>query len=300
LLAPGSQQAYAGRVAAVEEGLRERGFLPEKTVDLTYRYADGGREELLDSLARELIAVPVDVIVAVGSASIRPAMDATRALGTETPIVMVSDAADPVSAGYVASLARPGGNVTGLSGLSPQVTAKRLELLRDAIPGLRRVAVVRNPDSPDRETLRNETELAARALNLHLQSLDVHGPADLDGVFESAVREAAEGLLILRDPVTNSNRARIVALAARHRLPAMFASREGVDEGGLMSYGANVYDLYRRTAQYVDRIVKGARAADLPIEQPTHLEFVINLRTAAALGFPLSEAVLRQATDVVE
>jgi putative tryptophan/tyrosine transport system substrate-binding protein len=300
LLAPGSEQAYAARVQAVEQGLRERGYVPNQTVALEYRYADGGREELLTSLAEELLRVPVDVIVAVGSASIRPARDAALAMGANTPIVMVSDAADPVSAGYVASLAHPGGNVTGLSGLSPQVTAKRLELLRDAIPSLRRVAVMRNPDSPDRDALRTETELAASILHIALQPLDIRGTADVEGAFEAAAGNGAEGLLVLRDPVTNSNRAMIVALAARHRLPAMYASREGVDEGGLMSYGANVYDLYRRTAQYVDRIVRGARAADLPVEQPTRLEFVVNLRTAAALGLTFPEAVLRQATDVLE
>src|SRR3712207_5908163 len=254
VMAPGSEDAYAARVAAIRTGLGDVGYVEGENIAIEYRYGEGADESRLVDLARQLVDARVDVILTAGSACIRPAMLATTIL----PIVMVADNADPVSVGYVASLARPGGNVTGLTGLSPEVTAKRMELLKDSVPGLRRVAVLRNPESPERETLRADTEAAAATLHLSLQVLDVRRPEDIDGAFRAATESLAQGLVVLRDPLTNTNRPRIVALAAQHRLPAIYASDEFVKAGGLMFYGANVEGLYRRLGAYVDKIFKGA------------------------------------------
>lgn len=296
LLAPGSEQAYASRIAAIRAGLVEAGHVEGETLTLEYRYGEGTNEAGLVDLARSLVDARVDVIVTAGSACIRPAMTATTAI----PIVMVADNADPVTAGYVASLAHPGGNVTGLTGLSPEVTAKRMELLKEAVPGMTRVAVLRNPDSPDRDTLRADTEAAASALGLQLQALDIRGPEEIERAFRAAAEWRAEGLVVLRDPLTNTNRPRIVGLAAAHRLPAIYASDEFVRAGGLLFYGANVEGLYRRLGSYIDRILKGARPADLPVERATELDFIVNLKAAQALGLAIPLPVLQQATEVIQ
>jgi putative tryptophan/tyrosine transport system substrate-binding protein len=243
LLSALAPDAVRTRTEAIREGLRELGYVEGRSITLEARYADG-KEELLPALAAEVVGLGVDLIVTVTSSAIRPAMNVTSSI----PIVMVADNADPVAVGYVASLARPGGNVTGLTGLAAATTQKRLELLRAAVPTLSRVGVLRNPESPDREILRSETEAAARALGLQLLELDVRRAEDLSGAFAAAVERRVEGLIVLRDPITNSNRPRIVALAQQHRLPAMYATREFVEVGGLMAYGSNVPDLYRRTA----------------------------------------------------
>jgi putative tryptophan/tyrosine transport system substrate-binding protein len=286
--------ANVGRVEAVRQGLRALGYVEGQNVTIERR--DATVEAELPTLATELVRLGVDVIVTGGSASIRPAMEATRTI----PIVMVADNADPVVAGYVTSYAHPGGNVTGLTGLSPDVTAKRMELLKEAVPGMSRVAVLRNPASPDRETLWSETTAAARSLGLQLQALDVTSPGQLESLFEAAVRGRAHGLIVIRDPITNTLRPRIIALAVHHRLPAMYASREFVDAGGLMVYGANVFDLYRRTAAYVDKILKGAKPSELPVERAGQLELVINLKTAKALGLTIPQSVLLRADEVIE
>ena len=263
--------AYSGRVEAIRQGLQALGHVEGRNIAIEHRHAT--TEADLPVLAAELVHLGVDVIVTGGSASIRPAMLATMTI----PIVMVADNADPVVAGYVTSYASPGGNVTGLTGLSPDVTAKRMELLKETVPGMSRVAVLRNPTSPDRQTLWSETTSAARALGLQLQALDVTNPGQLESLFEAAVRDRAQGLIVIRDPLTNTLRPRIIALAAHHRLPAMYASREFVEAGGLMVYGSNVFDLYRRTAAYVDKILKGAKPSELPVERAERLELVINL-----------------------
>jgi putative ABC transport system substrate-binding protein len=296
LLAPGSEQAYASRVAAIRAGLGDAGHVEGETFTSESRYGEGANEAALVDLARSLIDARVDLIVTAGSACIRPAMTAT----TTIPIVMVADNADPVSVGYVASLAHPGGNVTGLTGLSPEVTAKRMELLKAAVPGMTRVAVLRNPDSPDRDTLRAETEAAARALGLDLQPLDVRKADEIDRGFQTAMDQRAAGLVVLRDPLTNTNRPKIVALAAQHRLPAIYASDEFVRAGGLLFYGANVEGLYRRLGTYIDRILKGAKPADLPVERATQLDFIVNLKTAQALGLTIPSSVMQQATEVIQ
>jgi putative ABC transport system substrate-binding protein len=283
-----------GRVDAIRQGLRDLGYIEGRDIAIERR--DATSEGDLRALAAELVHLSVDVIVTAGSASIRPAMEAT----TTIPIVMVADNADPVAVGYVASYARPGRNVTGLTGLSPDVTAKRMELLKEAVPGMSRVAVLRNPTSPDRQTLWSETTTAARALGLQLQALDLAASSQLEGLFQAAVRERADGLIVIRDPLTNTLRPQIIALAAHHRLPAMYASREFVEAGGLMVYGSNVFALYRRTAAYVDKILKGAKPSDLPVERAEELELVINLRAAKAIGLTLPPSLLARASEVIQ
>jgi ABC-type uncharacterized transport system substrate-binding protein len=286
--------ANAGRVEAIRQGLRALGYVEGRNVAIESLYAK--TEADLPALAAKLVRLGVDVIVTGGSASIRPTMQVT----TTIPIVMVADNADPVDAGYVTSYARPGGNVTGLTGLSPDVTAKRMELLKEAVPGMSRVAVLRNPASPDRQTLWSETAAAARALGLQLQALDLTNPDQLESLFEAAVQDRAHGIIVIRDPLTNTLRPQIIALAAQHRLPAMYASREFVDAGGLMVYASNVFDLYRRTAAYVDKILKGVKPSELPVERADQLELVINLKTAKALGLTIPPAVLARADEVIE
>jgi putative tryptophan/tyrosine transport system substrate-binding protein len=286
--------ANAGRVEAIRQGLRALGYVEGRNVAIESLYAK--TEADLPALAAKLVRLGVDVIVTGGSASIRPTMQVT----TTIPIVMVADNADPVDAGYVTSYARPGGNVTGLTGLSPDVTAKRMELLKEAVPGMSRVAVLRNPASPDRQTLWSETAAAARALGLQLQALDLTNPDQLESLFEAAVGDRAHGIIVIRDPLTNTLRPQIIALAAQHRLPAMYASREFVDAGGLMVYASNVFDLYRRTAAYVDKILKGVKPSELPVERADQLELVINLKTAKALGLTIPPAVLARADEVIE
>jgi putative ABC transport system substrate-binding protein len=286
--------ANAGRVEAIRQGLRALGYDEGRNIAIESLYAK--TEADLPALAVKLVRLGVDVIVTGGSASIRPTMQAT----TTIPIVMVADNADPVDAGYVTSYARPGGNVTGLTGLSPDVTAKRMELLKETLPGMSRVAVLRNPASPDRQILWSETTSAARVLGLQLQALDVTNPGQLESLFKAAVRDRAQGIIVIRDPLTNSLRPKIIALAAQHRLPAMYASREFVDAGGLMVYGSNVFDLYQRTAAYVDKILKGAKPSELPVERAEQLELVINLKTAKALGLTIPPSVLARADEVIQ
>jgi putative ABC transport system substrate-binding protein len=286
--------AYSNRVDAIRRGLLELGYIEGRTVIIEHRYAQ--TEGQLPDLAAEIVRLKPNVIVTGGSAAIRPVQRAT----TNIPVVMVADNVDPVVAGYVSSYAHPGGNLTGLTGLSPEVTAKRMELLKEAVPGMTRVAVLRNPTSPGRETLWAETSAAARALGLQLRALDITDAGQIDRLFEAAIRERTDGLVVIRDPLTNTLRPRIIALTVRHRLPAMYATREFVDAGGLMVYGANVYDLYRRTASYVDRILKGARAGDLPVERAQRLELVVNLKAARAIGLMIPQSLLLRADEVLE
>lgn len=282
------------RVEAVQRGLRELGYVEGQNVTFEYRYADG-KEERLPALAAELVSLNPRVIVTINSAAIRPAKNATTAI----PIVMVADNADPVAVGYIASLAHPGGNVTGLTGLSPAVTQKRLQLLGEAVPSLTRVGMLRNPASQDRDLLWSETESAARTLGLELRALDVRTAEDFESAFDLASREHIQGIVVVRDPLVTTNRQRIADLAARRRLPAMYASPEFVAVGGLMTYGSDTVEMYRRSATYVDKILRGAKPADLPVEQAEHFEFVINLKAANDLGLTIPESVLLRATDIV-
>jgi putative ABC transport system substrate-binding protein len=233
-------------------------------------------------------------ILAGSSVVALAAQKATRTI----PIVMV--AADPVGLGLVASLARPGGNVTGLSYFNEAIIAKRLQLLKDLVPGLAQVAVLRNPSVAVHATFWHETEVAARTLGVAPQPLDIRGPDDFEGAFAAATQGNAQALIVLDDALTIAHRPRIVALAASSRLPAMYGLREFPDDGGLMSYGASFVDLFRRAAAYVDKILKGAKPSDLPVEQPTKFELVINRKTANALGLTVPTMLLAQADEVIE
>jgi putative ABC transport system substrate-binding protein len=243
----------------------------------------------------ELVRLEVDVVFAAVAAAVRAARHATK-----IPIVTVVN--DPVAAGFVASLARPGGNITGLSMMSPAVVGKQLELLRQVVPKISRVAVLANPANPGNAPQLRQAEGVARTLGMRLQPLEAHSPSEIDSAFAAMTRERAGALLVLLDPILARprQRERIAELAARSRLPAMYALRLHVEAGGLMAYGADIFDLYRRSAIYVDKILKGAKPGDLPIEQATKFEFVINLKTAKALGLTIPPSLLQRADQVME
>jgi putative ABC transport system substrate-binding protein len=280
-------------VGAFRQRLRELGYVEGQTIALEVRWAEG-RMERIPELVAELVDLKMDVLMAAVSPAALAAKKATRTI----PIVMV--AADPVGLGLVASLARPGGNVTGLSYFNEAIIAKRLELLKELVPGLVRVAVLRNPIIAVHATFWQETEVAARKLGVALQPLDVRGPEDFEAAFAFAKRGNAQALIAFDDALTVAHRPRIVALAASSRLPAMYGLREFPDDGGLMSYGANFADLFRRAATYVDKVLKGAKPADLPVEQPTKFELVINRKAADALGLTVPATLLAQADEVIE
>ena len=278
---------------AFRQGLRGLGYLEGQNIVVEYRWAQG-RQERLSGLAAELVRLNVDVIVAPNTQAALAARAATRTI----PIVFAG-VADPVGTGLVTSLARPGGNVTGLSFLSPELSAKQLELLKEAVPKTSRVAVLWNPGNPGLALTLREAEVAARALGVQVQLLEARGPDEIDSAFLAMTRERADGLLILGDAVFLLHRTRIVGLAAKSRLPAMYNFKEFVDAGGLMAYAANLADLFRRAAVYVDKILKGAKPGDLPVEQPTRFELVVNLKTARALGLTIPQSVLIRADEVI-
>jgi putative ABC transport system substrate-binding protein len=279
------------------QGLRDLGYVEGRNVVIEYRDAEG-KPERLPALAAELVGLKVDVIVAGGQPHALAAMQATRTL----PIVFIG-AADPVTSGLVTSLARPGGNVTGLSFLAPELVGKRLELLKQAVPGVTRVAVLWEPGGQGERTAKDmlkQAEAAARALGVRPQFVEARGPADFDRAFSDMTRARAGALTVLGSVMFVNERRRLVDLAAKNRLPAVYLSREFVDAGGLMSYGPNVADLFRRAATYVDKILKGAKPGDLPVEQPTKFELVINMKTAKALGLTIPQSLLGRADHVVE
>jgi putative ABC transport system substrate-binding protein len=284
-------------VEAFLQGLRDLGYVEGRNVVIEYRSAEG-KLERYPALVAELVALKVDVIFVPGTPAAVAAKQATRTL----PIVFAA-AADPVADGLVTSLARPGANVTGLSSFSPDLVGKRLELLKQAVPGVSRVAVLWQPGGQGERTdkdLLKRADVAARALELQLQVVEVRGPADFDRVFSNMTRARAGALTVLGTPMFFTERRRLVDLAAKNRLPAVYTSREFVDAGGLMAYGANTADLVRRAATYVDKILKGAKPADLPVEQPTKFELVINLKTAKALGLTILPSLLGRADEVVQ
>ncbi len=275
-------------------GLRELGYVEGRTVLLQSHFAEQNPERLA-AAATELVRIGVDVIVTYGDAGVRAAK---RATGT-IPIV-VALTGDLVEAGHAATLARPGGNVTGLVDTSPELSAKRVELLRDAVPAISRVAVLWNSSNRVKVLDYKMTQVAAQTLGMPLQSLEVRHMDDIAPAVTAAIRERAGALLVLSDALTNAHRVRIVELANKNRLPTMYFSREWVDAGGLMAYGPSWREMYRRAATYVDKILRGAKPGDLPIEQPTTFELVINLKTAKALGLAIPPSVLRQATEVIQ
>lgn len=284
-----------GQRDAFERGLRDLGWTPGRNIVIEYRYAEG-RAERLPELAAELVRLPVDVIVASAPAGVRAAQQATRTI----PIVM-STLPDPVGEGFVPSLARPGGNITGLTLDSEDLAGKQVELLKEALPKLSRIAVLRNPSSPGWDVGRRHIEAAARRLKLEVKDFPVSRAADLPPAFAAMSQAGVEAVLVRRDVlVIERNRSEVVALAAQRRLPAMYNFRQFAESGGLMSYGANVNDIHRRSAGFVDRILKGAKPGDLPVEQPTTFELVINLKTARALGLTIPPALLLRADAVIE
>jgi putative ABC transport system substrate-binding protein len=274
------------------QGLRDLGYVEGRNVVIEFRSAEG-KLERLPALAAELVALKVDVIVAPPTVAALAAKQATRTL----PIVMTGSA-DPVQSGLVTSLARPGGNVTGLSYLSEELGGKRLDLLKQAVPGVSRVAVLWEPGSASERTEKDilkELEVAARGLGVRLQFVEVRVPEDIDRAFSYMTRARADALAVLGSPMLGAERRRIADLAAKNRLPTVYPGRQSVDAGGLMSDGANLADLHRRAATYVDKILKGAKPAELPIEQPTKFELVINLKTANALGITIPPSLLQRA-----
>ncbi|HEV8554060.1 MAG TPA: ABC transporter substrate-binding protein [Casimicrobiaceae bacterium] len=282
-------------LAGFHQGLREHGYMEGTNIAIDYRFAHQ-RFERLPDLARELIGLPVDVLVtAVTQASVA-AKDNTRTI----PIVMAA-VADPVGAGLVSSLARPGGNITGTSSMSVATAAKSLELLREAVPGIRRVAVLWNPANRIFQMqMVRETEAAARSLGIQLQMYEAHDLPSIERAFETISKERVAGLNILADPTLNTHAPRIAALAEKARLPSVSGIGLYAEAGGLMGYGANFYELYRSAAGYVAKILKGAKPADLPIEQPTKFELVINMKTAKRLGVSLPQSLLLRADRLIE
>ena len=274
------------------QGLRDLGYVEGQNIVVEYRWAEGRSDRAAD-LAAELVRLKVDVIVAFATPAILAAQNATKT----TPIVM-GVAADPVGTGFVANLARPGGNITGLSLMSPDLAGKRLELLREVLPGIARVAFLASGRSPAGRLFVQETQVAAQKLGVQIQPVVVGGPEEFESAFAAMRRERAGALIV--QPLFTEHRQRIVALAARHRLPIISDSREFADAGGLMSYGPNLREIYRRAATYVDKILKGAKPADLPVEQPTRFEMVINLKTAKALGLTIPPSVLVRADQVIQ
>jgi len=285
----------SARLEAFRQGLRELGYVEGKNIVIEYRYAEG-KSDRLPGLATELVRLKVDAIVTAGPASTRSAKKASATI----PIVMAQDD-DPVGSGFASSLARPGRNITGSSTLSPEINGKQLELLREIVTKLSRVAVigedVTRPGIP--QALR-EINVAADAFGVQVQYLEVRGLKDIETAFRTASKERADATLTLNGPVLNSQRKQIAELAVKSRLPAIYPRPEYVEDGGLMSYGVNINDLYRRAATYVDKILKGAKPADLPIEQPKKFEFIINLKTAKEIGLTIPPNVLARADKVIK
>jgi len=286
---------YVRNSEALRQGLRELGWVEGVNLAVEDRWADG-RVDRLPDLVTELVRLPVDLLIAGGGT--RGAL-AAKHVTTTTPIVMIA-VSDPVEAGLVASFNRPGGNVTGLTVTSPETTGKMLDLLKEAAPGLSRVDFLGNPTSPTFQAIWAEVEVAARALRVTVRLRAARGPEDLDGAFGVMAGEDPDGLMVQSDAVFLPHARRIVELAAGRRLPAIYPFREFVDAGGLMSYGVSVPDLFRRAAAYADKILKGSNPAELPVEQPTLFDFVVNLKTAQAVGLTLPHSLMQQVTQVIQ
>ena len=293
-LAAGTASSQASQLEEFRQGLRELRYIEAKNIIIEPRYAEG-KLDRLPALAAELVGLKVDVIVTAGPTATRPAKEAT----TKIPIVMAFDS-DPVGSGFVASLAHPGGNITGLSSISAELNGKRLELLKETVPRLSRVAVLGTSTNPGNAQALKETELAAGAFGVKIQYLDVKAPKDIETAFRAARKERADALLVLNSPIFPPHRTQMTEFAVKNRLPVISFSPAFVDGGGLMSYGVRTADLFRRAATYVDKILKGAKPADLPVEQPTKFEFVINLRAAKQIGLTIPPNVLARADRVIK
>ncbi len=280
---------------AFRQRLRELGWVEGQNIVIDYRYAEG-RVDRLPGLAAELVRLKADLIVSFGTQGVTAAKNATETI----PIVMIA-VRDPIGIGLIASLARPGGNVTGVSGSAGlEWVAKQLELLKETVPKIRRVAILSNPTNAYHQLAIREVDVAARAFGMQLQLLEAQGPNEFDGAFAAMAKESVGALLVLSDAMLNSHQTRLAELAARNRLPAAYGVRESVEAGGLMSYGPSFLDSFRRAATYVDKILKGAKAAQLPVEQPTKFELVINMKAAKALGLTIPQSLLLRADHVIE
>ena len=282
------------RLEAFRQSLRDLGYVEGQNIAIEYRWAEG-KYERYPALAADLVRLKVDVIVAVGGAATEAAQQATRTI----PIVM-SIVNDPVGSGLVPSLARPGGNVTGTSVMAPDLVGKQLAVLKEIAPNVSRVALLRNPANPASAAQLREAEAAARALGVRLQILEARNPQEIDSAFAAMTRERAGGLVILADSIFTNQLRQIAEIAAKKRLPAIHVGTEYAEAGGLMGYSANFLDLERRAATYVDKILKGAKPGDLPVEQPTKFELVINLRTAKAIGLTIPPALLQRADQIID
>ncbi len=295
VLFPSTPAATPHLLEAFTQGLREYGYVEGKNLALGLRYGEA-RAERISALARDLVSLKVDVIVTATD----PAIAAVKQQTQTIPSVM-ANSTDPVGTGFVASLARPGGNVTGHSTISPELSGKRLELLMEAVPKLSRVAFIWNPDVRGAVLDYKKTEGAARSLRLQLQSVEVPRAENFDRAFSAVTKGRAQALIVPGpNPVLFANRGQIGSFAQRNRLPSMYGQKEYVDAGGLMSYGPSTADLWRRTATYVDKILKGAKAADLPVEQPTRFELIINLKIAKVIGLTIPQSVLVRADQVIQ
>jgi len=289
-----SPSAIAARIEAFRQGLRELGYVEGKNVAIEYRYAEGNFDRL-PALAAELVRLNVNVIVTGGPTAIPAAKAAT----TTIPIVMAFDT-DPVGSGFAASLAKPGGNITGLATLAPELSAKQIELLKEIVPKLARVAVFGTASRPGSAYALREVESAAKALKVQVQFQDVVDSKGIDAAFVAARKGSADAVLVLGSPLFNANRTELTELASKSRYPVIYDRAEFVEAGGLMTYSVSLADLARRAAAYVDKILKGAKPGDLPIEQPTKFDLVVNMKTAKALGIKIPNSVLAQATKVIE
>jgi len=293
-LSGSSLSVLADRIEAFRQGLREFGYVEGKNLVIEWRSAEG-KIDRVPELAAELVRLKLDVIVSPGPAVTRPLKEATSTI----PIVMASDT-DPVGSGFVVSLARPGGNITGFASLAPEVGGKQLELLKEIAPKISRVAVIGNSSNPgDAQALR-ETVLAAGSFEVYLRYLDVLDPANIETAFRAAAKGRADALMVLGNPILNAHRKQIIDLAVKQKLPATYTRPEYIDAGGLMYYGTNYNDLFRRAAGYVDKILKGAKPADLPVEQPKKFEFIVNLKAAKQIGLTIPPSVLARADRVIK
>jgi ABC-type uncharacterized transport system substrate-binding protein len=293
-LGPGSYSSGDPRVEALRLGLRELGYVEGRNLALEFRWA-GGNATRLPALAAELAKLKIDTVVTQGT----QATDAARRAITTIPIVF-SVAGDPIGDGLVASLARPGGNVTGLTDIAPDIAGKRVELLREAVPGITRIAVLWNPANPSSAPQMKDTSGVAHSYGLAVRSIELRGFGQVEEAFTTAVQDQARAVIVLSDGVLYSRRGQIAQLAAKHRLPCVAWTPEFAESGCLMAYGANVVEMHRRAAMFVDKILKGAKPGDLPVEQPTKFDLIINLKTAKALGLTIPPSLLQRADQVIE
>ena len=293
-LTAGSPSSIAGRIEALRQGLRELGYIEDKNIVIEWRFAQG-KPESLPALVAELVHLKVHIIVSAGSAITRPAKDATKTI----PIIMTNDP-DPVGNGFVASLARPGGNITGLSSLGADLPGKRLELLKEILPKLSRAAVLGTSTNPGNVPALKATKLAAGPLRVQLQFLDILSPKDIETAFRAATKARVDAVIVLNSPINSSRRREIAGLAVKNQLPAFYDRSDYIEDGGLMSYGVNFTDLAHRAATYVDKILKGAKPAELPVEQPTKFEFIISLKAAKQIGLTIPPNVLARADRVIK